>query len=109
MQKPTATTVYVVTRHREYEGSDVVAMYAGPGAEAAARRRAYDENQVVSPSDTHSVLLWSGAGELTSDYRNRWTAPKAPTEPAEPREYAEAKRRYVEQQAAYEAASEEFA
>ena len=113
MQDPTATdtpaTVYVVTCHRGYDGDDILAMYTGPGAEAAARRRAYDANQNTYGDESHSVTPWTGAGELTSDYRERWTAPKEPEQPKEPREYVEAKERYAKQQAEYAEARKEFA
>lgn len=101
------TAVFVVERSREYEGSDVMAIFTD---EQEARRHAFDEQQGAWKTETYSVTRWSGGpGKLTQDYQSRWYPPKKPTEPKEPREYVEAKERYAAQLAEYEEGCKAFA
>jgi len=96
--------VYVVTAARDYEGSSVVAIYTD---EQVARRYAFEKQQDEWCTDQYIVAHWSGVGKLES--KDRWFAPKEPKEPEEPREYVEAKKRYREQLAQYEADCKAFA
>lgn len=99
------TTVYVVERTREYDGTDLMAIFTD---EQEARRYAFDEQQEAWDTETFSVTRWSGPGKLESDYRDRWYPPKKPKEPQEPKEYTEAKARYAKDLAEYEAGCKAF-